>query len=126
MIDLNNVEQNFFCNTISAGRKSKSGFANTVFNTDFCQIVFGFGLYLRFQNQIVFGFGLYLQRVYLYLDCIYVRNSLKYLDLDFIYGLYMYLDLLVVDLCPSLNTIVVKFRASCKYSCVEILENLQF
>ena len=31
---------------------------------------------------------------------------MKYLDLDFIYGLYMYLDLdldlLVVDLCPSL------------------------
>ncbi len=43
---------------ISGGRKSKSGFANTVFITDFCQIVFGFGL--------------------------------KYLDLDFIYGLYLY------------------------------------
>ncbi len=57
----------------SGGRKSKSGFANTVFNTDFCQIVFWFGLYF---------------------------------DLDFIYGLYMYLDLdldlLLVDLCPPL------------------------
>ncbi len=31
----------------SGGHKSKSGFANTVFNTVFCQIVFGFGLYLR-------------------------------------------------------------------------------
>ncbi len=117
MIDLNNVEQNFFCNTISAGRKSKSGFANTVFNTDFCQIVFGFGLYLQFQNQIGFGFGLYLRQLE-YWICIYVRNSLKYLDLDFIYGLYMYLDLLVVDLCPSLNTIVVKFRVSNSCTCI--------
>ena len=50
----------YHLNKVSGGRKSKSGFANAVFNTDFCQIVFGFGLYLQFQNQIVFGFGLYL------------------------------------------------------------------
>ena len=55
------------CIYISDGRKSKSGFANTVFNTDFCQIVFGFGLYLRFQNQIVvFGFGFYLRTIHVF------------------------------------------------------------
>ncbi len=32
--------------TISGVQIPKSGFANTVFNTIFCQIVFGFGLYL--------------------------------------------------------------------------------
>ncbi len=45
---------------VSGGRKSKSRFANTVLDTDFCQIVYGFGLYLWFQNQIVYGFGLHL------------------------------------------------------------------
>ena len=43
----------------SGGPKSKSGFANPVFNTAFYQIVFGFGLYLRLHNQNVFGFRLY-------------------------------------------------------------------
>ncbi len=34
-----------------------------------------------------------------------IQISVKlYLDLDFIYGLYMYLDLLVVDLCPPLSS----------------------
>ena len=36
---------------------------------------------------------------------------MKYLDLDFIYGLYMYLDLdldlLLVDLCPPLEIKVI-------------------
>ncbi len=58
----------------SGGRKSKSRFANTVFNTNFCQIVFGFGLYLRFQNQIVlceklieiFVFGFYLRIIHVF------------------------------------------------------------
>ena len=38
------------------------------------------------------------------LDCIYVKNNLKYLDLDFIYEIcqYLDLDLQVVDLCPPL------------------------
>ena len=67
----------------SGGRKSKSGFANTVVNTDFCQIVFGFGLYLRFQNQIVFGFGLYLRQLeYWIYDCQYLDLDLKVFDLD--------------------------------------------
>ncbi len=50
------------------GRKSKSGFANPVFNNVICQIVFGFGLYLRLQNQITssgFGFGLYLHEKFI-------------------------------------------------------------
>ena len=68
---------------ISGGRKSKSGFANTVFNTDFCQIVFGFGLYLRFQNQIVFGFGLYLRQLeYWIYGSQYLELDLKVFDLD--------------------------------------------
>ncbi len=40
------------------------------------------------------------------LDCIYMRNYFKYLDLDFIYELCQYLnldlDLQVMDLCPPL------------------------
>ena len=95
------------CVVVSGGRKSKSGFANPVFNTVICQIVFGFGLYLRLQYQILFGFGLYLRDLVYWnlpnlsnqifgfglylqvvdLDCIYMRNSFEYLDLDFIYGL---------------------------------------
>ena len=54
----------------------------------------------------VFGFGLYLRVVDLDLDCIYMRNYFKYLDLDFIYELCQYLnldlDLQVMDLCPPL------------------------
>ena len=51
---------------ISGGRKSKSGFANTVFNTDFYRPqsegdnvleVFGFGFYLRIIQEFGFGFG---------------------------------------------------------------------
>ena len=67
----------------SGGRKSKSGFASTVFHTDFCHIVFGFGLYLRFQNQTVFGFGWYLRQLeYWIYDCQYLDLDLKVFDLD--------------------------------------------
>ncbi len=84
----------------SGGRKSKSGFANPVFNTAFCQIVFG--LYLGLHDQIVFGFGLYLPDLLVVdLECIYVRYYFEYLDLDFIYELSQYLDLQIVDLCPA-------------------------
>ena len=79
-LQMNKRGVSFFGGSVenSGGRKSKSGIAkiNTVFNPDFCQIVFGFGLYLRFQNQIVFGFGLYLRQL------VYWIYGCQYLNLD--------------------------------------------
>ncbi len=83
-VSSNLKSEQFFYRPASGGRKSKSGFANPVFNTAFYQMVFGFGLYLR-------------------------HHYFEYLDLDFIYELCQYLDLdldldlRVVDLCPPLR-----------------------